>query len=202
MSVNIEEKVHIASSGTRSYTCGHCNTYIDGQVIAYNHARGADRKVHVYEGDLWLRCTSCRKGTCFVDGFQFPGIPYGPKIEGLPDKVKPIYSEIRECMKISAFTAAEMLCRKIIMNISAEEGAGEDRSFVEYIEFLSEKQIVTNNMKPWLEQIKSNGGKSTHEFDPADRKRAESTVWLTATLLQIVYEAPHKMNLHMPKPPT
>ena len=60
----------------------------------------------------------------------------GKEIEKLPEDIKKIYNEARNCISVCAYTAAIMLFRKILMNIAVNEGAEEGKSFKYYLEYL------------------------------------------------------------------
>lgn len=188
-----------ALSAWHSYVCGHCGQQTSGAVVAVYPVNAAG--VMEMHPVLWLCCTACgmgsvKNGTSAV----VPSVPFGPSIQGLPQDVKTAYSEARQCLGANAPTAAELMCRKILMHIAVDKGARERDTFKHYIEFLENAGYVTPPMKRWVELIKDNGNESNHLLAAPDRKRAESTVMFTAELLRLVYEMEYLANLHAPPP--
>ena len=178
-----------------SFTCGHCNRPVSGAVAA----------VMVYGGESikWLQCTNpeCGKGSVLhINGTIIPGVMFGPNVQGLPTEVAAAYSEARRCMSVNAFTAAELLSRKILMHIAVDKGAKEGENFEPYISFLEAKGYVTPPMKFWVDLIRKHGNKSTHRLDPPEKDRAESTVMFTAELLRLVYEMEEMAKKYGPSP--
>ncbi len=101
-------------------------------------------------------------------------------------------------MSVGGFTAAELVCRKILMHVAVEKGAKEGKSFASYITHLEAAGYVTPPMKPWVDLIRQHGNDSTHELDPPDAQRAESTVMFTAELLRLTYEMEHLASRYGP----
>lgn len=175
-----------------NYTCGHCGNIVTGFVVAnYNYAT-MDVK--------WLICPSCGDGSVLSSKHQiFPGTRFGPDIEGLPDLVNKAYHEARDCISSNAFTACELICRKILMHVAVEKGAKEKETFSSYLSFLSEKGYITPPMTEWVDLIRQHGGKATHLIEQPDAKRAECTIMFTAELLRLIYEMDHLAKRYTPK---
>lgn len=173
------------AEGWMAYKCGHCGHDVSGAVVAY----GSDDNGH---RGSWLQCPNCGDGS-FVDraGRLFPGAKFGPVIEGLPDDVKEAYQEARDCLAVNATTAAELICRKILMHVAVDKGAAEGESFASYIDYLEKQGYVTPPMRGWVKLIKDHGNDSTHKLPKPERKRAEGTLVFTAQLLRTVYEMEH-----------
>jgi hypothetical protein len=76
-------------------------------------------------------CHFCHKPTFFErDGKQTPGPAFGGHVEHVPSKeVEALYDESRNCMKVNAYTAAVMCCRKLLINVAVSEGAKEGLKF-------------------------------------------------------------------------
>ena len=86
------------------YSCASCDTKVSGAVVAsYANVRG-------------LMCTNCGEGSVQTSSQAvFPGVNPGPALLGLPDAVAAAYSEARASMSVAAFTASELICRKLLM---------------------------------------------------------------------------------------
>jgi hypothetical protein len=176
-----------------TYTCGLCGTKVSGAVIASVNSQGRQNR--------WLACTSCGDGSVEVIGAIYPGVKFGPPIEGLPADVAAAYDEARGCMQVSAYTAAELLCRKILMHVAVDKQAKEGLTFAEYIDHLAAEGYVTPPMNSWVDLIRKHGNAATHKLPSSDKQRAESTVMFTAELLRLVYEMAHMASKYAPAAP-
>ena len=135
---------------------------------------------------------NCGNGSVLAkDGNVYPGVPFGPNIDGLPEDVLDAYKEARNCMTVNAFTSCELICRKILMHVAVEKGAKEGDMFAIYLSYLEEQGFVTPPMKGWVDLIRRHGNKATHSLESPDKKRAESTLMFTAELLRLIYEMEH-----------
>jgi hypothetical protein len=174
------------------FTCGHCDTKVSGAVVCGSYSDHPPIK--------WILCPNCNDGSVFArNGNLYPGVMFGPNIEGIPIEIEEAYDEARECMSINAFTAAELISRKILMHVAVEKGASEGDSFANYITFLEKAGFVTPPMKGWVSEIQKNGNKSTHKLASPSKERAESTVMFTAELLRLIYEMEHMSNKYASK---
>lgn len=160
------------------FTCGNCGRDVNGFAVA------------IMINNVWLYCPSCKKGSIHFhdEGVFYPGVVFGPEIQGLPSDVARAYNEARRSMSVNAFIGAELICRKILMHVAVDKGAEEGESFQSYIDHLQTEGYITPTMKPWVELIREHGNMATHNLEAADHKRAEHTLIFTAELLRVVYE--------------
>jgi hypothetical protein len=170
------------------YTCPHCSLNVSGGILAKT---GDDL-------NRWLRCPACLKGAVVVEDLLSPAAPFGPPIVGLPGDVDEAYQEARRCMGVNAYTAAELVCRKILMHVAVDKGAKPGKAFADYVTHLADAGYVTPPMQPWVDLIRQHGNLATHELPPPDQQRAESTVMFTAELLRLVYEMDHMAQQYAP----
>ncbi|WP_299775525.1 DUF4145 domain-containing protein [uncultured Pseudoteredinibacter sp.] len=174
-----------------AYSCGYCGTKVSGAVVSYydwNTQLGDTQR------NKWLLCPNCTRPSVKFNNSVFPGSPFGPEVQGLPEEVDGSYNEARRCMEVNAFTAAELICRKILMHVAADKGAKEGESFAFYLDYLEQQGYVTPPMKGWVDLIRQHGNKSTHKLDSPEKERAQSTVMFTAELLRLVYEMEFMAN--------
>ncbi len=180
-----------SKKGWETYTCGYCGTRVSGAVVAgYDWQDSASNSY----SNKWLLCTHCCQPSASINRTIFPGSPFGPSIMGLPREVNESYGEARRCMEVNAYTAAELICRKILMHVAADKGAEEGKSFAAYLTYLEEQGYVTPPMKGWVDLIRQHGNKSTHKLNSPEKERAQSTVMFTAELLRLVYEMEFMAN--------
>jgi hypothetical protein len=175
------------------FTCAYCGTQVSGAVIAVT-AEGNRRA-------RFLQCTKCHELTVDTgQGAIYPGAAFGPVLSGLPKDVDEAYSEARRCMSVNAFTAAEGLCRKILMHVAVDKGADEGGTFAGYITYLQDQGFITPPMRPWVDLIKKHGNESQHKLAMPEKSRAEGTMTFTAQLLRSVYEMAHLVSQFIPAP--
>lgn len=168
-----------------AYQCGHCGYNVTGAVVA------------IGDQVRWLQCTNCGFGSVLNGAAVYPGVSFGPAIEGLPGETAQAYDEARRCMSVNAYTATELICRKILMHVAVDKGAEEGKSFLEYIDYLEAQGHIAPGMKDWVDLIRRHGNLSTHSLERPDRARAESSLLFTAELLRIVYEMEHKSKPYL-----
>jgi hypothetical protein len=186
------------SDGWYAYTCGHCGAEVSGAVVA-----SARNEIGQSKFGRWLQCPKCKEGSFSnEEGKIFPGAVFGPKIDGLPEDVAEAYKEARDCLSVNATTAAELICRKILMHVAVDKEAKEGESFAFYIDHLEKQGYVTPPMRAWVKLIKDHGNESTHKLPKPERRRAESTILFTAQLLRSVYEMGHLADQFAPPPAT
>jgi hypothetical protein len=184
--------------GWFAYTCGHCGRDVAGYVVAYatTHEASADFQMR------WLQCPTCRRGSVYDQRIGVaPGVAFGPGVAGLPADVNAAYAEARRCLSVQANTAAEGMCRKILMHIALDKGAAEGKTFAFYIDYLAQQGYVTPPMQPWVALIRDHGNEAQHRIDAPDRTRAEGTLFFTAQLLRMVYEMGHIAARFVPQAP-
>ena len=179
------------ANGWFNYTCAHCSTKVAGAVVS------------LWDETRWLMCPNCGEGSVRTNArIVYPSVPFGPHVDALPPGVAQAYTEARACMSAGAFTAAELICRKILMHVSVEKGADKGLSFAAYLTHLEEKGVVTAPMKGWVDLIRQHGNQSAHELPAPDQARAESTVMFTAELLRLTYEMSALAKKYAPPAPT
>lgn len=184
-----------SNDGWETYVCGHCGTKVSGAVVSsYGWQDSATNKYI----NKWLLCTHCSKPSAKLNHTLFPSNPFGPPLSGLPVEVNASYQEARRCMEVNAYTAAELICRKILMHVAVDKGAKEGDSFAAYLTYLEAQGYVTPPMKGWVNLIRQHGNKSTHKLEAPEKNRAESTVMFTAELLRLTYEMEYMANKFSP----
>jgi len=150
----------------KEYICGYCEKLVGSNLgyrrnfeIPFGHSV-------IQEKDFIYICPFCKRPTYFThNNIQTPSPTYGKtiKIDTAKD-VETLYNEARNCFKVKAFTASILCCRKLLMHIAVSKGAEEEKSFLEYINFLSEKGYVPPDGKEWVDQIRKKGNEANHEI--------------------------------------
>jgi hypothetical protein len=175
------------------YTCGWCGSFVssvvgsDAQGSVQVRGRG---RVAGIVGYLRL-CPNCNHPS-FIDreGNATPPSAYAEPVAGLPKNLASLYNEARDCIGINASHAAVMVGRKILMHVAVEQGAGEGRRFVEYVDYLVENNLVPPGTRDWVDEIREVGNDANHEISPITQAEARAVVDFVAMLLKLVYEFP------------
>ena len=169
------------------YTCGYCGNKIASEK-GYWGTKPHSSIVSFY---IYI-CHKCNMPT-YTDNYgnQLPEAPFGNPVQAIfSEHVHILYEEARNCMKVRAYTAAVMCCRKLLMNIAVSEGAKEGLNYVKYIEFLKSKGFVPPKGGPWVDHIRTKANQANHEIEIMKREDAETLLTFAEMLLKFIYEIP------------
>ena len=170
------------------FVCGFCNTKVSS-VKGYTLGQHGDGS-GVQIGAVYL-CPNCGGPSFFApDKRQFPSPALGGPVQHVPGDLNALYEEARRCTSQNCYTAAVLLCRKILMNVAVEQGASEGLKFIEYVSFLSDKGYVPPNGKHWVDHIRKKGNEATHEIALMSDADAKELLGFIEMLLRFIYEFP------------
>lgn len=177
--------------GNKSYTCGFCGNKVAphlGYIADYPNRPGVRMFIYI--------CPNCNKPTFFDEmNKQTPSVKIGNEVQGITDSgVAALYNQARDCTSLGAYTAATLLCRKILMNLAVQHGEVPGKSFVEYIEYLDTKGYVPPNGKSWVDRIRTKGNEATHEIRLVEQSEASQILKFTEMLLKFAYEFPSMLQ--------
>ena len=135
-----------------SYRCGYCSQPLASEKgwDAMNPIGGA-AIAHI------RICHRCGRPT-FIDKdeSQTPGALFGDAVSDIPDKaVEELYDEARRAYSSRSYTAAVLVCRKLLMHIAVAKGAAAEQNFVFYVEYLANNHYILfcpyrNETKPTI----------------------------------------------------
>ena len=168
----------------KQFRCGHCGFTV------------ASDKGYPWQNSLrkLLICPNCDRPAYFEEGLgQIPGQAPGNEVAHLPQNLEKLYREARLCCSVSAYTASVLASRKLLMNISVQQGAKEGLKFIEYVEYLATKGYIPPNGKGWVDHIRKKGNEATHEIALMDSGDAEELIAFSEMLLKFVYEFPSRV---------
>ena len=175
----------------KSWTCGYCGNLVGGYI-------GYKRDSHDDNNDRVYICPRCERPTVFVyiKGVetQNPGAPYGIEVAHVPDDVDAVYSEARQCIQSSCYTAAVLMLRKLLMHVAVEKGAEPNQSFVDYVDFLDERHYIPPDGREWVDSLRQMGNDATHEIVIMDESDAKHMLDFAEMLLKISYEFPARIH--------
>jgi hypothetical protein len=172
---------------TRDYRCAYC-----GRDVAASEGYWCIGEHDSLEHTIAI-CPKCNGPTFFRRHLnQIPQPPFGDSVPHIDEpKIEAIYEEARQCTSDGAFTAAVMLCRKLLMNIAVRLGAPENQSFQAYVTYLDEKGYVPPNGKKWVDAIRQKGNEANHEIRLMDEKDARNIIRFSEMLLRFIFEIPN-----------
>lgn len=176
---------------SKSYTCGYCNESLASAVGYFGQYQNDSNQNTGNIGYLYV-CHFCGQPTFFdQNGNQKPGHKYGEDVKDINDpNVLSLYNEARSCFSVNAFTSVALCCRKLLMHIAVSKGAEENRSFIEYVEYLSTKNYIPPDAKDWVDHIRSKGNEANHEIVIINKEDAIDLLDFSQMLLRLVYEFP------------
>lgn len=109
-------------------------------------------------------------------------------VEGLPGEVNGLYFEIRKAIAASAYTAAVLTARKLVMHMAVDKGAAENLPFVKYVEYLAEEGYVPPGAQRGLDYIRKRANEENHEIRMAVHADAQVLLHLAEHFLRNIYE--------------
>jgi hypothetical protein len=164
--------------------CGFCGTKVSSEkAYKYSHSTQTQAKIFI--------CPACKNPTYFNNrNEQIPGFLFGNPVQSVPKELNSLYEEARKCTQNNCFTSAVLISRKILMNIAVMEGAKVGLSFLDYVNYLSNKNFVPPNGKHWIDYIRKKGNEANHEITIMNLDDAQKLIMFIEMLLKFIYEFP------------
>jgi Domain of unknown function (DUF4145) len=189
--------VPAVSQPTWSIRCAHCNQAVAADVVsgwAYPNMsyEAAVARVKADRRVLWLRCPSCGEGSVRAsNGVISPPAPAGRRVAHLPPEVDQAWREARTAHSVAAYTASEMMLRKILMHVAVDKcSSAPGKGFVDYVDDLSNAGYITTGLKDVVDRIRKRGNVANHELPPSTEQDSLLTMTITEHLLEGMYELP------------
>lgn len=197
------------SSWWTEATCPQCGR---GQFFviagAVTHVRGNGTRMigDPTDGIRFLRCARCAAGVVINDGVASPGAKPLRLVRGLGVAEQDAWEEVRSVLSVSAWTAAVMLCRKIILHVAVahglpeKDGSNRAPNFDKAVSHLLSVGLITPPMKPWVDHIRKVGNEANHDLPATAEDSAMRVATFTEQLLILAYEMPAVMDETLPAP--
>lgn len=206
MAISPNPDVRLQWTGTQSapprrYQCAYCSHVVSSSLGIKGQAStlisSSQSKILVgYVADLRF-CPDCSRPTYFegellgnAPQLQLPAPLLGVEVKHLPPEVAQLYDEARQCSAASAFTAAVLLARKLLMHIAVQQGAADNLNFVGFIDYLVSKGYMPPNGRAWVDRIRQRGNVANHEIVIMGRAEAEEVLTFLGMLMKFIYEMP------------
>jgi Domain of unknown function (DUF4145) len=166
-----------------SWICGYCG---QGVSVVGPTWGGFDVRA------LYL-CPMCEEPSVVAaDGHLSPPTKAFPPVKHLQTDVEAAWDESVAAFGNGAYTAAEMMCRKILMHIAVDvAGSAPGKKFAEYISDLEGSGYIITGLTPRIDDIRTRGNAANHELPSSTEEEARRTLAVTRYLLVSVYELPN-----------
>jgi len=185
------------SDDPRSWSTAACATCgADQMIVVATIKDGASSNGPLTPCVEWLRCVRCLNGVVVNNGRISPAvmpldIPGGLAADDLASWV-----EVRSCLSVGAFTAAVMMCRKLLFHMAVTHGLPQKNardkapSFAEALDHLQSEEVITKMMRPWADKVKDVGNSANHELPAIVKEQAMDVAQFTRGLLYLAYTLP------------
>ncbi|MFD2756740.1 DUF4145 domain-containing protein [Comamonas terrae] len=178
----------------RSFVCGFCSHRVSS-IVGYSKNAQRDGSGQII-GALHI-CPNCTGPNYFFADSRFPSPALGNEVNNVPADLYELYQEARRCTGEGCYTAAVLICRKMLMNIAVTQGADEGKAFIHYVSFLADNGYVPPNGRHWVDHIRKKGNEATHEIAIMKEEDAKDLIVFIEMLLRFIYEFPAMV----PNPP-
>lgn len=165
---------------TLNIRCAGCELFVAAELVASGGG------VH------WLKCPSCGDGSVSTRAEAvYPAVPAGASVKGVPKDVEHAWREARTSHAVAAYTASEIMCRKILMHLAVDvANAQTGKKFVQYVDDLDAAGYITKGLKPVVDKIRARGNIANHDLPASTEADSLTTIAITEHLLRSIYELP------------
>lgn len=119
-----------------------------------------------------------------------------PTDKRIDDKIRNAINEAKLCLSVGAPMACATMCRRAIQCACLEKGATK-KDLNEQINELSEKGIITSQVKDWAHSIRWVGNDGAHPNNIEVKKEdAEEILALSEELMRLIYVMPAIAKKH------
>ncbi len=121
----------------------------------------------------------------------YPSAPAGNTVANLPSEIEHAWREVRTSHAVAAYTAAEMMCRKILMHVAVDVvKAAAGKKFVQYVEDLDSAGYIAPGLKTVIDKVRDRGNIANHDLPASTEEDSRTTMAITEHLLRTIYELP------------
>jgi hypothetical protein len=177
---------HVGTAARAQYLCGYCGSNVGPNQSYQAHDQTTGRVAYIFI------CPTCSNPT-YIDpaGKQTPAPRLGAEVKGISDAgVQTLYNEARDCTAAGAYTAAVMVCRKILMHVAVQQKAKPDEKFAYYVDYLDKNHFIPPGGKRWVDAIRQKGNEANHEIVVMTEADAQQIMAFVEHFLRTVYELP------------
>jgi hypothetical protein len=179
-----------------SYPCGACGQATTGRVVCSVTRRLDDADI------LWCLC-ACEKSEPTIvieqNGVGISQLPLAREFSASqkwPDDLARLYEEAAKAYAAGAFTAASMVCRKVLMSVAChqqeqlKDTVKEGETFTYYVNYLADKVLTFDAAKSPLEAIRVIGNEANHHLEFVKESDARRSLDIVQHMLNVIYSFP------------
>jgi hypothetical protein len=107
-----------------------------------------------------------------------------------PPDLKKLFEEASKSYAAGAFTAAAMVCRKILMACACHEGESDGKNFIQYVDFITSRVLTFPKAKNAIDSIRGIGNDANHDVQFIARDDARRALSIVTYMLNTVYSLP------------
>ena len=174
------------------FDCPDCEARVSGEVLAQYDCHVDDPESGPWDLYYFLvKCPQCTQPALLrivEDGD--PGRIW-PPLDRLdwevPAPIREAYDEAARCFDAGAFTAAAVMCRKVLEGVCNEQGA-RSGSLASRLDDLKAKGVVDSRLADWANQLRLGGNEAAH--DPGvtvDRADARDLKDFTKAIVEYMF---------------
>lgn len=183
----------VVQNGGSRYNCAHCDTVTSPALTWPSDVLKNDEygNPHTKINNAFVHsCSNCGRATFIShqENIFLPSPKQGAVLSKLPEGIAQLYEEARSCSSISAYTAAVMIARKLLMNLAVLEKAAEGLSFKGYVDYLEQNNFVPPKGKQWVDKIRKKGNEANHEIQLMTEQDCLDIMKLTEMLLRFNFD--------------
>lgn len=110
--------------------------------------------------------------------------------ENWPPDLSKLYEEAARSYSAGAFTAASMVCRKLLMACACHEKADEGRQFVEYVDYITGTVLTFARARDAIDAIRTIGNEANHHVQFVTADEAKRAMQVMTYMLNTIYSLP------------
>lgn len=171
----------------RSFLCGACGREVTGRILCdVKRPDGATL--------IWCMCPQ-KDPTVIVekDGAVVSQFPHPNQYHAnskWPSDVRALYEEAAKSFSAGAYTACAMVCRKLLMVTACAEGDSEGKSFLEYVDYITNKVLNFPRAKTHIDRIRVIANDATHKIAFVAQSDAQTAIEVVTYMLDTIYPLP------------
>lgn len=188
-----------------TYICGWCSTTVFSDKGIYGMLKDNFSNDLTDQGVFIYVCPKCTKPSVLHMGDDYPNediiyeqVPAGveyKKILGLEDSVKQRYDDAQRCISMGIWSAAAILCRALLMDVSVSKDAEPGKSFKFYVKYLVKSGYVAENLESVVTEVREIGNKANHKIEQISRAEAKAAFEIMEHALRGIYELPYQQKI-------
>lgn len=174
------------------FDCLNCEARVSGEVLVRYDCQGDEPEygpLDLYY--FFVKCPQCAQPALLrivEDGNPSRIWPPLDRLDWeVPAPIRGAYDEAARCFDAGAFTAAAVMCRKVLEGVCDEQGA-RGNSLAARLDDLKAKGVIDSRLAEWANQLRLGGNEAAH--DPSitvDRADARDLKDFTKAIVEYMF---------------